>query len=532
LALDALPLDPLSGGRSRRRRPPSLLHALAFVAALIALVPLIGVIAAALGSTDARFAPSDLIRYGLTSLGLLALVLPAVSILGSAAAWLVSLYRFPGRDLFLWMLAMPLALPAFALAYGYADLLDVGGPFRLWLADAGLGWSGSIRNLWGAGLILTLAFYPYVYLTVRSALAAPAARTIEAARLLGASPIGLAIRVGLPLARPAIAAGAALAAMETLADYGAVQFLGVQTLTTGVVRAWFVLGSVETAARLALPLLALAAVLLWLERQNRAGRYAESARSQGRRIALVQLKGPAAGLATAFCGLIILLGLVIPLGWLTVSALDVAPEIGRIAGAARNSFGLGLAGAAATLVLAAAIALGAPRIPVTARLASLGYATPGAVMAIGLLVPAAAVWSGFAGSTLAALGLLVFAYAARLMAAAVEPLEAGLARITPTMSEAARLLGRNEIATAWSVQLPMIVGPALTAALIVFVDILKELPATLILRPFNFDTLAVMADNYARDERLANAGWPVLAIVLLTLPTTWWLTGRIGAVRG
>ncbi|MFN7389667.1 ABC transporter permease subunit, partial [Brevundimonas sp.] len=182
------------------------------MAALIALVPLIGVIAAALGTTDARFAPSDLIRYGLTSLGLLALVLPAVSILGSAAAWLVSLYRFPGRDLFLWMLAMPLALPAFALAYGYADLLDVGGPFRLWLRDAGLGWSGSIRNLWGAGLILTLAFYPYVYLTVRSALAAPAARTIEAARLLGASPIGLAIRVGLPLARPAIAAGAALAA--------------------------------------------------------------------------------------------------------------------------------------------------------------------------------------------------------------------------------------------------------------------------------------------------------------------------------
>lgn len=498
----------------------------------MALVPLLGVVMAALGASDATFATADLIRYALTSLGLLALVLPGVAILGSAAAWLVSLYRFPGRDLFVWMLALPLALPAFALAYGYADLLDVGGPFRLWLRDAGLDWSGSIRNLWGAGLLLTLAFYPYVYLTVRSAFAAPAARTIEAARLLGASPLRLAVQVSLPLARPAIAAGVALAAMETLADYGAVHFLGVQTLTTGVVRAWFVLGSVETAARLALPLLGLAAVLLWLERQNRVGRYAESARSQGRPIALVPLRGAVAGLACAFCSLIMMLGLVIPLGWLTVSALDVSPEIERITRAALNSFGLGLAGAVATLILAIAIALGMRHIPVTARLASLGYATPGAVMAIGLLVPAGAVWGGFAGSTMAALGLLVFAYAARLMAAAVEPLDAGLARVTPSMGEAARMLGCSEARAAWTVQLPMVVGPALTAALIVFVDVLKELPATLILRPFNFDTLAVMADNYARDERLANAGWPVLAIVLLTLPATWWLTGRIGAARG
>ncbi|KPF80285.1 hypothetical protein IP78_07400 [Brevundimonas sp. AAP58] len=521
-----------SGGRPRPGRPSSILHGLALGAAGVAIVPLVGVIIAALGSTNARFASADLLRYGLTSLGLLALVLPGVSILGCAAAWLVSLYRFPGRSVFVWALALPLALPAFALAYGYADLLDVGGPFRVWLRDAGLGWTGSIRNLWGAGLILTLAFYPYVYLTVRSVLATPAARTLEAARLLGASPLSLALRVGLPLARPAVAAGAALAAMETLADYGAVQFLGVQTLTTGVVRAWFVLGSVESAARLALPLLAVAALLLWLERQNRAGRYAGSARAEGPAISPVRLRGWPAALASGFCGALVTFGLLVPLGWLTIGAIDITPEMGRLVRAALNSLGLGLAGAAATLVLAGAIALGARRIPVTARLASLGYATPGAVMAIGLLVPASAVWSGFAGSTLAALALLIFAYAARLMAAAVEPLDAGLARITPAMGEAARLLGQGEAATAWKIHLPMIAGPALTAALIVFVDVLKELPATLILRPFNFDTLAVMADNYARDERLANAGWPVLAIVLLTLPVTWWLTGRIGAARG
>lgn len=508
------------------------MHILALLAAAVALLPLFGVVLAALGPTDAGFATGDLIRYAMTSAALLALVLPSVAILGTVAAWLVALYRFPGRALFVWALALPLALPAFALAYGYADLLDVGGPFRAWLRDSGLVWNGSVRTLWGAAAVLSLAFYPYVYLTVRASLASPAGRTIEAARLLGASPVRVATGVILPLLRPAIAAGVALAAMETLADYGAVQFMGVQTLTTGVVRAWFVLGSVETAARLALPLLALAAVLLWIERQGRVGRYAESARAQSRPVTPVRLRGPAAALATLFCTALVTLGLILPLAWLAWGAIDIPPETGRLFRAALNTAGIGLAGAAATLILAMAVALGAARIPVTARLASLGYATPGAVMAIGLLVPASIVWTGLAGSTVAGLGLLVFAYAARLMAAALEPLDAGLQRVTPTMLQAARALGQGEFGTAARVQIPMIAGTTLTAALIVFVDILKELPATLILRPFNFDTLAVMADNYARDERLGNAGWPVLAIVALTLPATWWLTARVSRARG
>lgn len=508
------------------------MHILALLAAAVALLPLFGVVLAALGPTDAGFATGDLIRYAMTSAALLALVLPSVAILGTVAAWLVALYRFPGRALFVWALALPLALPAFALAYGYADLLDVGGPFRAWLRDSGLVWNGSVRTLWGAAAVLSLAFYPYVYLTVRASLASPAGRTIEAARLLGASPVRVATGVILPLLRPAIAAGVALAAMETLADYGAVQFMGVQTLTTGVVRAWFVLGSVEIAARLALPLLALAAVLLWIERHGRVGRYAESARAQSRPVTPVRLRGPAAALATLFCTALVSLGLILPLAWLAWAAIDIPPETGRLFRAALNTAGIGLAGAVATLILAMAVALGAARIPVTARLASLGYATPGAVMAIGLLVPASIVWTGMAGSTVAGLGLLVFAYAARLMAAALEPLDAGLQRVTPTMLQAARALGQGELGTAARVQIPMIAGTTLTAALIVFVDILKELPATLILRPFNFDTLAVMADNYARDERLGNAGWPVLAIVALTLPATWWLTARVSRARG
>jgi len=271
-----------------------------------------------------------------------------------------------------------------------------------------------------------------------------------------------------------------------------------------------------------------------MERLSRRGRTDEAARARWRPLEPVALTGWKALAATTFCFSLIALGLLIPAGWLAITSLQLSPDWGRLTEAAQNSLGLAAGGALATVILAACLALSAERMPIIARISSLGYATPGAVMAIGLLAPAALVWRTIPGSASglgAGLVLLTYAYAARLMAAALEPIEAGLTRVTPSMAAAARNLGRSELNAALSVRLPIAGGAILTAVLVVFIDVMKELPATLILRPFNVDTLAVIADNYARDERLANAGWPALMIIGLTLPGVIWLTRKITASR-
>lgn len=521
--------------RSRRSGAPSPLRVLAVAAALIALAPLVGVVAAALNGEGVDLAGETIARYALTSAALALLVAAGTGVAGSAAAWLVVMHRFPGRNLFAWALALPLAAPAFAIAYAYADLFDVAGPLRFWLRGAfGFDVPVDMRSLWGAGFVLSAAFYPYVYLAMRTAFVNQSVCALEAARTLGCSPRQAFVRVALPLARPALAAGMALAVMETLADYGAVNFLSVQTLTTGVVRSWSVYGSTAAAARLALPLLGAAALLLWLERWGRKGRGFEAASARWRPLPTTCLTGLKAWGASAFCLFLLTAGLLLPAGWLAWAGLEANPEMGRLLRAAGHAFGLGLTGALITVLLAGALALGARKLPLAARVASLGYATPGAVMAIGLLAPAAWVWQAVPGAASGfgvGLAMLVYAYSARLMAAALEPIDAGLSRVTPSMVAAARGLGRSETGAALAVQLPVARGALLTAALVVFIDILKELPATLILRPFNFDTLAVLADNYAGDERLAQAAWPSLMIVLAALPAVIWLTRKVAASR-
>ncbi|MDX5394376.1 MAG: ABC transporter permease subunit, partial [Caulobacteraceae bacterium] len=249
------------------------------MAAIAAILPLGGVVAAALsGEANADIAARDLARYAWTSAALAALVALITGVVGALAAWLVVMCRFPGRNVFAWALALPLAAPAFALAYAYADLFDVAGPLRFWLRDSlGFDVPLNMRTLPGAAFILSCAFYPYVYLALRAALVNQSTHALEAARTLGAGPWRTLVSVVLPMSRPALAAGMALAVMETLADYGAVQFLAVQTLTTGVVRAWFVYGSLASAAQFALPLLGAAALLLWIERQSRRGAAHEGA---------------------------------------------------------------------------------------------------------------------------------------------------------------------------------------------------------------------------------------------------------------
>lgn len=496
------------------------------------LLPLAGVLSAALGEGAAAIPARDILRYAGASAVLATGVGLATGVLGALAAWLVVMHSFPGRGLFTWALALPLAMPAFAVAYGYADLLDVAGPLRSALRDrTGLDLPFEIRSQGGAIFVLTAAFYPYVFLAMRAAFLNLPAATLEAARMLGGGRLSVALRVGLPMTRPALGAGVALAVMETLADYGAVHFLSVQTLTTGVVRAWSVFGSPASAARFALPLLATAAVLLWIERAARRGRSHETGKTRWRRLEPTPLRGLKGLAASGFCLSLLSAGLLVPAGWLALNLGAATPDWSRLATAAGNTLGLGLAGAACTVGLATLLALGANRAPNAVRLASLGYATPGAVMAIGLLAPASLVW-GLSPATAGALALvlLVLAYSARLMAAALEPIEAGFSRVNPALVQAARTLGRSEAASALAVRLPLASASLLTAALIVMVDVLKELPATLILRPFNFDTLAVMASTYALDERLAQAGPPSLLILLLSLPAVFWLTGRISAM--
>lgn len=532
-----IPAGSRASRRSAGRGGFSGLRLAAYAAAALAVLPIVAVVWLAATGPGAAAIPLDLVaRYALTSAILGVLVAVGVTVLGASAAWLVVMYRFPGRSLFAWALVLPLAAPAFAVAYGYADLFDVAGPvrgaIRLWLGRDMFPFE--MRSLPGAAFILTLAYYPYVYLTARAAFITQSVCALEAARTLGSKPFDVFMRVALPLARPAIAAGAALAVMETLADYGAVGFLGVQTLTTGVVRAWTVYGSPAAAARMSLILLIAAAALLWLERLNRLEQSYAGGSARWRTLGQTPLAGWKGWGASLYCAALIFFGLLLPAGWLAVKGVSADPQFDHLIRAAAVSFGLACTGAVVTVALASLLAFGERKGVWAKRVASLGYATPGAVMAVGLLGPASVIWRGFSGigtSVSVGLVLLVFAYAARLMASALQPIEAGLSRVTPSMDRAARSLGETEGGAVRRVHAPLVKGALWTAGLLIFVDVLKELPATLMLRPFNFDTLAVLADRYAGDERLGQAAWPALLIVLTALIPTIWLSRKVMASR-
>ncbi|WBQ09403.1 iron ABC transporter permease [Hyphomonadaceae bacterium ML37] len=459
-------------------------------------------------------------------------------VLGSGLAWLVARYEFAGRGVFEWLLALPLAVPAYAAAYGWFDLTQAAGP---------LGMLPTVRGATGAGLVLGLTLYPYVYLLAREAFAGQSSDAYEAARTLGARPREAFLRAAMPMARPAIAAGLALVVMETLADFGAVAHLGAPTLTVGLIRAWAGEGATADAARLALILVAIAFLIFALERAQRARARQTSAsgrRRPSRRIVLSPIRGLA---AAALCLSPVLLGMVIPLGRLTYRALN-APVTRDLASAAQNAVLLAvIAGVlAAMLGLAAAYALrtGTRRGAVAARVAGLGYAVPGAVAAMGVLAILGvmqtwidAAWTGLFGAVFpvmltGGIAALIFAYLSRFAAAAIGPADSALSRVTPTLDGAARTLGASARETARRVHWPLITQGALLAALLVFVEVLKELPATMILRPFNFDTLAVIAHNYASDERLGEAALPALLIAAVALPPMIWIARRIVRAEG
>ena len=531
--------------------------AIAIFVTMICVVPYLGVLAAAAsGSLDtlSHLAQTVLGRYTVTTLILVVLVMLGSAIIGAGAAWLVTMTDFPGRR---WMeiaLAIPLAFPAYVLAYGYTHVLDHPGIVQSTLRDlTGWGprdyWFPEIRSIGGAAMMLTLVLYPYVYLLARAAFAAQGASTFLAARVLGRSPFKAFLHVSLPMARPAIASGVMLVAMETIADFGTVAYFGVQTFAVGIYTSWFTMADRAAAAQLALGLLSFALLLVMLERSSRGGaKYAN-----GRRNAPMQrltLNRGQKSFAMVFCLMPILLGALLPVLALGTMAIGSEQDLlsPRYLGFIKNS--LTLASIAAVFAVIAALVLGtlhrvrANKLTGTSLyLARIGYAVPGGVIAVGLLVPFAAfdnaldTWMRatfdistgllFTGS----IWLLIFAYLIRFLAAAIGAYEGGIATVGPNMDAAARTLGQDMPGMVRRIHVPLLRTSLLTAGLIVFVDVMKELPATLIMRPFNYDTLAVQAYRLASDERLEGAAVPSLVIAAIGLIPVILLCRRIGRGR-
>ena len=471
--------------------------------------------------------------YALTSLLLCLAVGVGAAMVGTAGAAAVTLFDFPGRRTFEWALLLPLAMPAYVVAYAYTDFLQFGGPLQSWMRGQ-FGLEGrvfpEVRNLPGAILVFVFSLYPYVYLLVRTALSERAAQLMEAARLLGA-PLERRIRtVALPLARPAIAAGVALALMETLADFGVASYFGIQTFSTGIYKAWLAMDNRIAAAQLATVLLVVVALLLGMEaRAQRRLRFTGGRARGGAEAQPVRLQGTGCMTAWALCALPILLGFFLPLAFMLrplAADWSVLPW-DRFLQWSFNSLRLGGISAVLAVGVALLLAYRLRRSPGgltrgVVHLAGLGYAVPGAVLVVGLLLPVGwlqQAWpqSGVGHWMTATILGIVWAYLVRFVSVALQSMQSGYARIPASLDDSARMLGTGGAALLARVHWPLLRRSAAAAALLVFVDVMKELPATLVLRPFNSDTLAVVAYQLARDERLGEAALPSLALVLVGL---------------
>lgn len=518
---------------------PLLIASLAI--ALLVGVPIIGVLSnlvpglasdGAGGATFFHLWSTVLPEYIGNSFAIAAIVLVLAATIGIGCAWLVVAFDFPGKRLFEWALVLPLAMPAYVVAYAYTDFLQFTGPVQAALRaafdwQARDYWFPQIRSVGGAGILFALVLYPYVYLLVRNAFLERSPRMWDAARTLGAGPWEAFFKVSLPLVRPAAAAGIALALMETLADYGAVAYFGVPTLTTGIYKSWYAFSDRIAAAQIAAVLLLTVTALMLLEQKSRgrARYYAVGARIDVQ--SAHRLGGAAAWGAALFCGLPVLLGFVLPVLILLQLLLgEESLNIGvRYVGWLYNT--ITVAGVTALiaivicLLLAYAARVSKSRVQAACnRIVSMGYAIPGAVIAVGILIPLSRIdqWSadygaGFvlAGSLIA----LIYAYLVRFLAVSYQSVQAGLAKITPSMDASARSLGHGLGSMLWRIHTPLLWRSVVTAGLLVFVDVVKELPATLTIRPFNFDTLAVITYQLAADERLAEAALPAFTIVMI-----------------
>ena len=537
-----------------------LFTSLAIVLGLLAILPVAAIVGRGLafgaGETWTHLAATVLPRYVTNTLALVALVGVGVALGGTAAAWLVACRSFPGSRFFAWALLLPLAMPSYVMAYAYTDFLQYAGPVQTALRETfgwthGDYWFPEVRSLPGAAAMFIFTLYPYVFLLARTAFVERPPALIEAARTLGLDRRAAFWRVELPLARPAIAGGIALALMETLADYGTVAYFAVDTFTTGVYRAWFSLGDRTAAAQLATALLVFVIGAVALERASRgAARVHGVVRGKHAwRSTPVRLTGLRAATATMLCIVPLLVGFALPM-LLLLRLLSFEADIAltsRFFEWGFNSLRVAALAAVLAVALATVVAYAIRVAPgaitrAGGRVLILGYAVPGTVLAVGVLLPLSAADNWLATAIRAATGhtpgllltgtifALVYAYLVRYFAVAWNGIEPAFARITPSMDTAARSLGAGAWGTLRRVHVPLLARSSAAALLLVFVDVMKELPATLVLRPFNFDTLATQTYLLAKDERLAEAALPSLAIVAVGLVPIF-LLARLGTKR-
>lgn len=510
----------------------------AYAGAVLVLLPLL-VLALSWNSLDStiwnHLLETQMARLLGNTLVLAVGVIVGVVLLGVSLAWLTSLCNFPGRRWLDWALMLPFAVPAYVLAFVMIGILDFAGPLQTTLR----GWLGndfrmvSIRSTGGVIFVLVLVFYPYVYMLARGAFLAQGRGLMEAARILGHSPWQAFWRVALPMARPAIGAGAALAVMETLADFGAVSVFNYDTFTTAIYKTWYGFYSLQTATQLASLLLLFVLLALYAERRAQGSKRFPGS-DKPRQGPLFQLRGVRGWLATGYCLLILAVAFVIPLVqlfyWLFTSGSDFDERYWSLI---RNTLTLGGIAAVTTVVVAMLLVLARRLQPIrrvrsAVALANLGYALPGSVLAVGimfafsvadnqLVVPLQA-WLGVDSPSpllLGSLFALLLAYLIRFMAVASGPLDTALARIRPALPEAAHSLGHTGAGVFWRVYLPLLMPGLLSAGLLVFVDVLKEMPATLLMRPFGWDTLAVRIHSLT-----AEGNWPEAALPAITLVAT------------
>ena len=510
----------------------------AYAGAVLVLLPLL-VLALSWNSLDGtiwnHLLETQMARLLGNTLVLAVGVIVGVVLLGVSLAWLTSLCNFPGRRWLDWALMLPFAVPAYVLAFVMIGILDFAGPLQTTLR----GWLGndfrmvSIRSTGGVIFVLVLVFYPYVYMLARGAFLAQGRGLMEAARILGHSPWQAFWRVALPMARPAIGAGAALAVMETLADFGAVSVFNYDTFTTAIYKTWYGFYSLQTATQLASLLLLFVLLALYAERRAQGSKRFPGS-DKPRQGPLFQLRGVRGWLATGYCLLILALAFVIPLVqlfyWLFTSGSDFDERYWSLI---RNTLTLGGIAAVTTVVVAMLLVLARRLQPIrrvrsAVALANLGYALPGSVLAVGImfafsvadnqLVVPLQTWLGVdspAPLLLGSLFALLLAYLIRFMAVASGPLDTALARIRPALPEAAHSLGHTGASVFWRVYLPLLMPGLLSAGLLVFVDVLKEMPATLLMRPFGWDTLAVRIHSLT-----AEGNWPEAALPAITLVAT------------
>lgn len=541
------------------RRPLGWLGVSAVLVACLMALPIVSVATNTLlpgtPGTWPHLASTVLPGYIVTTIWLCLGVGGLAGLIGVGAAWLVTHFEFPLRRSLEWALVLPLAMPAYVMAYAYTDALQFAGPVQGWLR-ATMGWTRAdywfpeVRSLGGAVVMFAFVLYPYVFMLARAAFLERGAALLEAGMSLGLSPWQGFRRISLPMARPAIAAGVALALMETLADYGTVSYFAVQTFTTGIYRAWFSLGDRVAAAQLAMCLLGFVVLVLALERQSRGAARFHGPGLRSKPSRGLPLTGWAAFASVAACVLPVLIGFVVPAGLLLHLALtDGDAQFGmRFFTLAGNS--VMVSGLTATLAVSLAVLVAYARRldprPLTRGAhwaVELGYALPGSVIAVGLLIPVAradnllAQWllSTFGWHTglifTGTIAALVFACLVRFMTSALQTVDSALHRVTPHMDDASRSLGLTPAQSLRRVHLPLLRRGLLTAGLLVFIDVMKELPATLVMRPFNFDTLATQAYTLATDERLAEASTATLAIVAVGLLPLFVLCRQIARER-